>query len=483
MRRGVWFAACVCLVGACGSDGPHGATPPPEPGKGGTGSGKPGGAAGVSTEPSDAGDGPDQAGGAGGNSAGAGATEAGAPAAGAAGEAGGGTDREVRGVVVDIATGRPLADRTVTMGGDSVVTDGDGAFVAEPASTPFDIAVAEPDGTTLSLFVGVTRRDLVLVHTVSTALPASNVATVRGTLGGEGDYPLGENEVVTLSFLAPQAEGTLLWGASSGADYGPLRVSWDGSTSISGKLIAVRSRRDENGVSEFTGAAIEDATLEAGDEPVVNLELAPIGAGHLSGSVELPPTLSVSFVERFYRVPFSFGAIPLSVEETQSPAFDFVVPDLSELGGAYCVGAGSSDPFTLTRRCGLALDTADLELELQPPPQLLEPAEGGDVFPKTELSWSAFDAGVHCASFVPTDLGATAPALYVFTEGTSLELGELGAAVSALEGTGSYAWSVTGYGPFGSIDDALSEQGLASRSPSELRVSESSPRSVVVDLR
>jgi hypothetical protein len=73
---------------------------------------------------------------------------------------------------------------------------------------------------------------------------------------------------------------------------------------------------------------------------------------------------------------------------------------------------------------------------------------------------------------------AATPNIYVFSSGTSARLPwPLDASTPA---SSAYSYSVAGFGPFETLDEALSERGIAARIPSEIRASYSDARSVVV---
>jgi hypothetical protein len=362
--------------------------------------------------------------------------------------------------------------------GETTLTDASGAFSLSVRTAPFDITVTEPDGSARSVFLGVNRRELVLPQPSGplTKLPP-NVVDLSGRVAGGGTYPLAEGEFVSLRFLAENADGTLTLSPSLGPDFGPMRIAWDGAVSITGKLIALRSAVDQNGLSHYTGLGIHELELEAGADATLDVELEELDVGNLSGTVDVPDGHQLSFVERYYQVPFSFGTIPLSLDETQATTFDMVVPDLSELGGDYCIGAGSSGPFFVTRRCGLALDDSDIGLSLQASPELLEPSDGATLAADTELSWLAFDEGVYRVALVPREPTATTPSVYVFTAETTAVLGSF-ETLSLEHASGSYDYSVTGYAPYSNLDAALSDNGILARDSSEKRVGVAESRAV-----
>jgi hypothetical protein len=388
---------------------------------------------------------------------------------------------EVRGRVVDFQTRRPLARRSVRIGDAVAITDGSGAFALELPVAPFDIAVTDPDGSTISLFASVTASELLLPHTVSAASqPSDNVVDLRGNLSGEGEYPLADNELVALRFLAESAEGSLTLPSTFGPDFGPMRIAWDGDGSVTGTMVVVRTRVDQNGSTDFIAVGIHDIRLRNGEDLDLELELEPAEQGRLSGRAEVPANQSLSFVQHYYRVPFAFGSIPISLDETQVSSFDLIVPDLGMLGGSYCVGAGSSDPFFLTEQCGLKLGASDVVLTLELPPELLEPAASGTVDPDSEFSWKAFDDGIHRLSLVAHTPSSASPSVFLFTAAASARFSDFSRLAELFTTRTTYDCSVAGYGSFPDLDEALSERGLAARLPGEARAGISAPRTIVM---
>ena len=481
MRRldGFRFALGVSVlwVGACSSSSDTRAPGLRSPASGGE-SGDQSGAGGAGVAGGlEGGSGPSEAG------AGAGSDAEAGGAAGvdaSAGQAGAAASR-VHGRVVDFESRRPLAKRRVQIGDEVAVTDARGAFALEVRDSPFDVAVVEPDHTVVSLFVDVSGTDLVLPHGVSAAsFPSDNVVDLRGTLVDDDPYPLAEDELVTLRFLAERAEAALTLPPAFGPDFGPMRVAWDGDDSVSGTLVAIRSRLDENGNVGFTAVGTRELALRNGEDVDLEFRLESSEQGRLSGRVEVPAAQNLSFIQRHYRVPFSFGSIPISIDETQATTFDLVVPNLGALGGSYCVGAGSSDPFFLTETCGLELGATDIVLTLALPPEPLEPNASATVHPDDEFSWTAFDGGVHRLSLIARTPSEDSPSVFLFTAEARARFSELSRLAQPFLSRATYDYSVAGYGRFDDLDDALSEQGIVARFPREIRAGVSSARTIVM---
>lgn len=482
MVKGVATNLCFAwalATAACGD----GDNTRPEPGQSGQGGAVANAGASAGGESGgEAGDGAGAPSGSGGRSDGGGGGDAGHDAAGEAGEAAGaggaaGRAGNVSGVVVDAATHRPLAGRAVHIGAATAVTDADGRFQLD-AEAPFDVVVVEPDGATISLYLGLTQEQLRLPHVLSLGSQTrARTADLEGVLSGEGSYPLGDNEGLAIHFLSSQAEGSVQLAPTFGPDYGPMRVAWDGPESVTGVLVTLRSLAEVSGSSHFTGFSAQELTLTDGEAASPSIELAEVGEGHVRGSIEVPAELSVSFTHQVYRVPFSFGSIPISTQETSATDFDVVVPDLGELTGTHCVGAGSSEPWSTTERCGVELDASDVVLTLSRPPALRDPS-GSSVTADTVFSWSAFEQGVYRLSLETQAPSATTPNLYVFTSETFTAWPDLGVAGVRFPSGASYEWSVTGFAPAPSLDEALGPNGITAPIRAETRVGRSELRGV-----
>src|SRR6516162_3928751 len=68
----------------------------------------------------------------------------------------------VAGTVIEDRTNLPLAGRSIVIGSVRTMTDNAGHFSVPDAPSLYDLVIVDPDGTTVSLYRGLHRRDLLV---------------------------------------------------------------------------------------------------------------------------------------------------------------------------------------------------------------------------------------------------------------------------------------------------------------------------------
>ncbi len=373
------------------------------------------------------------------------------------------------GTVLDFGTFRPLADRRVSIGSRTATTDGQGRFTLIDIPATYDVVVRDREGSTISVYRGLSRRDPVLPHK-GLPPPATQTATVRGDVSGVGKYPLAAGDFVDFYFFSELADnGVSIGGASEslGPGYGPLRLTWGSAQPISGRFVAFGTFGE--GSSSF-GFFDQPLTLAAGQSAVVNVALTPVTATHhISGTIQLPRDSGIALKGAFHKLPMIHATIELFASHDPSSSFDYLVPDLSRLGGQLCVAAASSPQLSVTQRCGLSVGQKEIALILEPAPTLVTPTAGLNVTRDTRFEWTAFGGGVHLLELEPTIVGATSPNIYVFTAGTSVGWPEIESLGVSFPAGARYGITVVGLGPHATLDESLGQNGLVAPSPVELR--------------
>ena len=415
----------------------------------------------------------------------------------------------VVGRVVDFGS-RPLEGRVVAIGRQRVVTDAEGRFMLEGVADRYDAVVVEPDRAAASVYRGLRRRDPLLVHRGLDHGDGKHVADIVGTLSGGGS--LERDDYAVVGFLSREATAidipspTPVPGRPPYPAYGPLRVVWRGADTITGELVALIVPRAAPGGPPGAGGgrpaflAHKRITLDTGfvtDRPVivdehncaelpkpllhrppveVPLALAPVPSRHVALTVEAPylDSLTVSYkwpaLDAELSLP-SFGPTHERLPARPIP-LEADVPDLGDLGATLCVQAVANDdddsetctfpqdaPATVRPRRGPSLS--------MPPVPL---AVGGQkIFaPTTRPSWMRFDGGVQMLGIEAQFSSAEHPSVYVFTEDTSAswpDLASLGVRFPA--DFVMYHISVTGFGPYSSLDDALAPDGIGAATLSD----------------
>jgi hypothetical protein len=385
---------------------------------------------------------------------------------------------DVHGSVVDLVTSRPLAGRAVVISGARTTTDDNGLFQLTSVPAVYDVTVVDPDGSTVSIYQGLTIRNPVLPH-AGVETPSA-MASLVGSVAGGTNYPLGASDSVGISFFSPQANLTVaLSGAlpvgMAGPDFGPLQISWGGTDVISGEVVALGAFSEADGgvTEDAAGAnwfALQQITMSAGQNATLTLTLAPVvQSGRIAGAILAPTGASVVEKQIFYRFPFPGASIAIPTTSKSMTAFDDNVPDLSGWNAQLCVGAAATPGSFLTQECGISLGTVNLDVALQAPPLLSGPTDGSTVTTNTAFSWTGFDNGIEVLMLLPLAPSATVPRIYVFTNETSARWPDLSAIGVAYAKQTTYQCQVEGLGPYESIDEAMGPDGVGTPYPASLR--------------
>lgn len=330
----------------------------------------------------------------------------------------------VRGRVIG-RSGLGLPRRKVTLGTQVAITSGDGSFVFQHAPKAYDIRIAERDGLRVTAYLGLGTRQPVLVHTAedSALIEGRYRASIAGLLSA--DVPiLNPTERSAIRFLSPsvrpngQGVGKV---TVSGSRYGALDIAWRGEPVAKGLLVALVS----GGTYEqpWTSAYLATAPLSLadGDAVSVDLNLAPVANGRIAGKVQFwattspfqePETLRFSYVLPGWNGELDLGECPTKGD------FDCVLPDLTTLGGDYCMSIGGAGWGVRAIQCGGKIGMRDFTIPTQParPALTLGGADANDKL----IAWTGH-GGVYELS-VGYSFGTSA---YVYTNKTSVSLRDL----------------------------------------------------------
>jgi hypothetical protein len=391
------------------------------------------------------------------------------------------------GTVVDFATARPLVGREVRVGIQTARTDLNGTFALPDVGAVYDVIVVDPDGTSVSVYQGLSRRDPVLPHRRSSVPdPISSTASVSGDLSGGGPYPLGPTHAVAVYFFSPLVDNTLFLRGGAppgfgGPAYGPMPLSWSGPGPISGKLIALGSSGAAADGGPMAWFGSQTLMLANGQSAIVDLGLAPIAERNISGTIEVPAGYSLLQSQVFYRLPIVHSVVGVINQQTSSVAFDYEIPDLQAAAGAQLCVAGVGSPGNLiTQRCGVDLGAPGVSVALQAAPSLATPEAGARFTQTSEFSWSAFANGIHLLELQTVDATQAVPNIYVFTADTSSAWPDLNSIGVSFPSGDTYRCTIVGLGPYAVIDDALGPQGIGAPFAAEVRRSFSVTTQVTV---
>lgn len=381
----------------------------------------------------------------------------------------------VSGTIVDFTTDRRLSGRSVWIGTQSVTTDANGAFTL-PAPPVYDAIVVDPDGSSISIYRGITRRDPVLPHQPSATQPGpSNASSVSGDLSGGGNYPLASTDSVDVFFFSPVTDGYELLGeglpaAMDGPGYGPMTMSWNGSPSVAGQLMSIGRFLNQNDGGYASFFVDQPLTLDAGATVTVGVALSPIeGAGTVSGTITLPEGYYLTGRSYLYRPPIVHASIPVPVADASAESFSDLVPDLTANGFALCTLVEAGPASVTTELCGIALGSSGMSIALQAAPTWNAPTTG-TVTPASQFSWTPYANGVHVLQLVAMTPSAATPTIYVYTADASLVWPDLTGIGVPFPSGASYQGVIAGFGPYTTIDDAFGpDGGIGDPFPNEKR--------------
>ena len=379
----------------------------------------------------------------------------------------------IHGTVVSLTTNRPLAGRTVAISGQRVTTGPEGTFAMGHAPAAYDAYVVDADGSIVSIYRGLTARNLLLPH--DGIEDSTAVASVEGGVAGGATYPLGPTGSVTVSIFSNAALASipisgLLPSGMAGPNFGPVPVSWTGADSIAGQAVTLGSFANADGGAPTSWFATQPVTLTKDQTATIDVTLAPVQTSfHIAGTIVAPSGATVVQKQIFYRFPFPGAIVALPAQSATSAPFDDIVPDLTSQGAQLCVGAGANPGSFVTEICGLTAGLSGFTVTLEPPPSLTAPADMTTVSSSTMFTWSTFAGGIHLLVLQPAAASAATPRIDLFTAETSTVWPSLSDMGVAFPGETSYEVSIEGLGPYASMDDAVGPGGIASTFPAELR--------------
>lgn len=390
----------------------------------------------------------------------------------------------VYGLILNEA-GNPIFNQAVFVLGKPATlthTDGDGYFVINGVTPPYDLAMIEDSSNRVFVYRGLTRKDptlFVFTQCDQTLLRPRQI-TLTGNLSGGDQYlplPLDETQVVGFG----SREVRMAWdldgqaGNTVAAIPGPysLTVSWNGPETTIGTLVALQVRPDPGtgAPSGYWYAEHPNVSLLSPDylppPPALNLTagpdlmLLPVAGANTQGTILVPPAYSLEYKSMSLSFDKSvfFGPYMQAIYVDQSPAtsFKYIAPRIYKAKTQVCAYAAITAPpyagsFSNTCIDALQPQTDDALLEILAAPQPNAPANGANaVGIGTLFQWSKFKGGVHFVQITPA-AGSTNPTYFIFTADTRTTIPDL-SAIGLVLGDGAYSWNVTGFAPFRSVDE------------------------------
>jgi len=373
--------------------------------------------------------------------------------------------RPVAGAVLSASSGQGFAGRRVVIANESTVTDNVGRFSFPDVTGSYDLIVVEPGGWNVSIYYGLSRRDPMLSHSMSGGSSLDTLThsvSITGTLAADFTFPVDSAHLVNVYYLGNHGHGAVQVGTgllSTGPDFPPIRVGWNGKPSIVGRLVAVGQYGAEGTPWAKVYLGSLQLSLASGDKPSLDLTLSESSVGRIGGTIRLYSGNLLKGVDFTYYLPGMMGAIGLGRCSTTG-AYSCVIPDLSTLGGGYCVSIVDIFGCARAKRCGGAIGMNDFSLQVQAPPQFQKPVDGSPITKDSKLLWTSISSGVYRLDLVPDEPSAASPRIQVYTSATQLRWPELGAIGVVFPAGSTYTCQVSGLSPYTSLDDFASSRGL-----------------------
>jgi hypothetical protein len=283
---------------------------------------------------------------------------------------------------------------------DAVVIGKDGAFSFDGVPAPYEVWIGDFGNRQITVYRGVTRRDPLLMHGVGAEDQPERKATVHGILRGGLRFPLEPDYDVVTYFLSDQA--TARWSMRQldnlGPRFGRMRVAWNGPASVEGTLLAMGVHFESGPILKEVFAAESPLKITDGEESSKELKFEPLPVGRIAG--EIKTRLHATNGHVAFHLSGNRGTVDLECKLGPGP-YSCDVPDLSKLGGEYCMSLIDGEAAGRTQHCGGRIGMEDFSFSLEPPPQLRALERPGIVWRSTVLSWSGEEQAVYSVKIAP----------------------------------------------------------------------------------
>jgi hypothetical protein len=367
----------------------------------------------------------------------------------------------VTGRVVDAAL-EPLGGVAVMVGGKNpVTTDVTGRFTVGGVEAPYDAAVGLNALALGVVYVGLTRRDPVLLAWADGLVgPDTHYADISGTVTGGTGYPVpGNHQLTGVWFESPQATFSIGADPWTGA-YHMAQLSWQGPGTITGTIRVLQTHYDStthlpmayDGYGTRTGVTVSSGGSLSGQDVAVSA----VDTMTVAGTVTLPPDHAI--LSEILRA--GFGPAPtappgmnvVSAFYDTVSTFRYVAPRIPgatlSLQVAIMGGQGIGAVTVTSGNAGA------LSLDFPAPPELVAPADGAaGVTAGSSLTWHAQSGAIYMVTIYDPS-AVSGMRLNVLTADTTLAVPDLGALGLSLSRATSYGWLVETAAPFTSVDQA-----------------------------
>jgi hypothetical protein len=362
----------------------------------------------------------------------------------------------------------PMAGVSVHAQLHSATTASDGTFALTDIVPPYDatvISTATGGHRHATVFLQATRPHPTFQLATDTAATALTTS-VSGHLGANGLNLVGIAFADLAPGTPPAASNTIAL-ASNASNYSG-DISWFGSSQTNGTLYTLQYFVSNGVPSDFVAYNSQAETFNAGTAVVWNTPLTTtLGSGSISVSLSTPKEYEATALGMYVRpngaqiaAPFaSLNGPPLMGGTFPTPMISatFVACSVAVPVG---VDGGPNTPYTAACLPGLA-GSASAALNMPAIAALQNPPTSAG--PGTVFAYSTIPEGLYVVAFVP--VGATGTSggdeLFVVTTDPSVKVPDLSALGFSLAAGSTYAAEVLAFGPFSTIDSALSPAGFA----------------------
>lgn len=345
---------------------------------------------------------------------------------------------------------------TVGLVGKATVMSGaNGAFTFTDVSPPYDLYTVGSTGfgtlttPTVFYFQGLTRPDPTVSapQTFLIALPLGSTGTIAGSKSGNTD--------VTNPMM-------IVWDSGGSQTVAPssysFTASWPKAATRVGTLYGFQFSKKATGAPDvFTGyASSGQVTVSENTTNTVNLVMSAPTTAALTGSITAPAGFPNPTITLTQQIGASSSIVLWTGTTT---AADATIPLVSAGKAAMFATATLNNATTSFVHPALAAAT-DITFALPSPASLTTPLDQAvGTTAMTPFTWTAAQNTVYEVIFATTTTQGSAKARYqLYTTSNNVKLPVV--PELALPSNQSFTWSVNGYGPNASINDAASATGL-----------------------
>jgi hypothetical protein len=319
---------------------------------------------------------------------------------------------------VALPDGTSTGGLLVKIGEQRVLVDRDGWFKVADVPESYDLSIAELGGRYITAYFGLTRRDPMVTHTAlgeSHQAKQHHHADIEGAIDAALTATMDQVARPAVCFLSPSttANGSLVGYQHNHGQY-HVCVGWNGLATTSGVLVALARADGKAYLAKQPLTIVDGLRIEPNrgdDKNRADLRLERVAMGQFAGSAQtFTRKIQIrNFEEQqreilkvAYSVSGTAGLINLGDCESKEDSFVCQVPDLSALGGEYCLAIVPSAELKMkgrvpgprrqvdihANRCGGKFGMKDFQIHRAPSPDI---GEGAFSLTRHTLAWTVAD--------------------------------------------------------------------------------------------